>query len=234
MQYTDEVVLKFIIEGNQLMRRHYKQRVTLLNSLYDKMQEIKDKQDKDSELIDQALLEIFAIQDNLVNLATTTQNINPEEYFKYRRVSILNEIIQEIDDKEKIISHLQSELEELQKAISVRDTAIDVLEEHLDLETSSNFSMVDEIAEMEDIKDEFEERLLVFNTLSKYDPRYQALKILETHSQGISYIQLKYMLGTTPFQASKVIDELMRMDLIHRSLERDLLHVNTDLLSVMH
>ena len=62
----------------------------------------------------------------------------------------------------------------------------------------------------------------------------EALKILETHSQGISYIQLKYMLGTTPFQASKVIDELIRMDLIHRSIERDLLHVNTDLLAVMH
>jgi len=134
----------------------------------------------------------------------------------------LHEMIEDLERKEAIRMELIEELMRINANLKSRDELIEILEEYIDMEESSIYRLVENYSEAQEILEDSQREGAIFEVLSRNDPRLKALNALRNHPEGISIIQLSFMLGTTKYQATKIIEELLEMNLAERN--RNLLY----------
>ena len=79
------------------------------------------------------------------------------------------------------------------------------------------------MVEVQNIIDEYQNKLYTYDKLAKHDPRFKALEIISKHAGGISMTQLNFMLETSRYTGNKIIRELLDMNLIEQMGSTELL-----------
>lgn len=218
-------IINSIIEANELIKRQAAERIELLSNLFMLLDKVIKSNASNEELVDIALLEIHNINDRVSNYGIHEASELDENYLRRLRLQSINKIMGELDtlEEEKIL--LRKKLDEIYEGKDGRDELIAILEEYVELENASNYKLVTEIAEMEQLKYQFEKSMEMYSLLSKYDPRIKALEILDHHPQGISLHQMVQMLDISPYETRKIVNELVNLSMVDKSEGSDILRI---------
>lgn len=218
-------IINSIIEANELIKRQAAERIELLSNLFMLLDKVIKSNASNEELVDIALLEIHNINDRVSNYGIHEASELDENYLRKLRLQSINKIMGELDtlEEEKIL--LRKKLDEIYEGNDGRDELIAILEEYVELENASNYKLVTEIAEMEQLKYQFEKSMEMYSLLSKYDPRIKALEILDHHPQGISLHQMVQMLDISPYETRKIVNELVNLSMVDKSEGSDILRI---------
>ncbi len=223
MDVSNEI-LNSIIEGNKMLKRHAEQRLILINKIQEYIQTLET--DKSSEELELIIEEAIKIKDHLLDIGLSKMDDDTtKEYLRFKKLSVLNSIMKELDNKSDKIKQLERKIYIEEQNNNARDEVINVLEEHIHLEEATIYKIIEEISEYEELKHKMEIQFQTINLLTPFDPRYKALKILEKSPNGISQTQLKYMLGITPYEANKIITELINLKLVDKKPNSEILRV---------
>lgn len=218
-------IINSIIEANELIKRQAAERIELLSNLFMLLDKVIKSNASNEELVDIALLEIHNINDRVSNYGIQEASELDENYLRRLRLQSINKIMGELDtlEEEKIL--LRKKLDEIYEGKDGRDELIAILEEYVELENASNYKLVSEIAEMEQLKYQFEKSMEMYSVLSQYDPRIKTLEILEGHPQGISIYQLIQMLDISPYETRKIVNELINLSMVDKSEGSDIIKI---------
>lgn len=218
-------IINSIIEANELIKRQAAERIELLSNLFMLLDKVIKSNASNEELVDIALLEIHNINDRVSNYGIHEASELDENYLRKLRLQSINKIMGELDTLEEEKIFLREKLDELYEGNDGRDELIAILEEYVELENASNYKLVTEIAEMEQLKYQFEKSMEMYSLLSKYDPRIKALEILDHHPQGISLHQMVQMLDISPYETRKIVNELVNLSMVDKSEGSDILRI---------
>ena len=211
-----------------MIKRQAAERIELLSNLFTLLDKVIKNSGNNEELVDIALQEIHNLNEKVSNFEIQEASKLDENYLRKLRLQSINKIMGELDQLEDEKLFLRQKLDELYEGNDGRDELISILEEYVELENASNYKLVSEIAEMEELKYQFEKSMEMYSLLSRYDPRIQALKILERHLQGISIYQLINMLDISPYETKKIVDELVNLGMVDRTEGSDILKISVN------
>lgn len=213
-------ITKYILQGNDLIKSHAEQRHSLLKKII----AIINNGDN-SHLIDLALEEVSDLHQIVNSLESDLKDLPSGYYYKYKKLTFLHLIMKQLERKEKTREEIIDEIIQLDANLASRDELIDILEEYLSMENATINRLVDEYATLQEMIEHYKEMYQTYTKLSKYDPRYKAVEILKQNPQGMSLTQLSFMLGTTHYNAQKIIRELINIGLIERKENSQLLQI---------
>jgi hypothetical protein len=217
-------IINYILKGNAMMRRHAEERHGLLKQIIDHVNTVGEEK---TDLVNMALSEAANLQEEIENLETQIldkSEMNEQLYFKLMH---LNKMMRILDKKDERRSSLISEIMQYDANLLARDELIEILQEYIDMETASSHRLVAELSEAQTSIEEYNLQLDTYEKLSRHDPRFKALEILNDHPQGMSMTQLSFMLGTSQYEAQKVIQELIQFGMIGKR-SGDLIHSSTN------
>ena len=228
---VSEQILESIIEGNKMLKRHAEERIILVNKMQEYIHRISAR--KSGQELDKIIDKAIEIKDQMLELSLNQMdNESASDYMRYKKLSVLNSIIKELDEKSDRVQQLERKIYIEEQNNHARDEVINVLDEHIRLEEATIYKIIEEISEYEELKRKMEVQFETINLLTPFDPRYKALKILEKSPNGISQTQLKYMLGITPYEANKIINELVNLKLVDKRPDSELLRIPGTLITV--
>jgi len=138
------------------------------------------------------------------------------DYIKKQKLDYLNSQILELEQREQYRDELLTEIKRQEANKKSRDELIGILEEYIDIEEAKIYALVRDYSEAQEAVQEMESQGKTFELLSKNDPRMKAIEAIQSHPEGISIVQLSFMLGTTQYRANKIINELLELGLIER------------------
>lgn len=209
---TIRPIINSVIEANRLMKKHAEERLDVLSELFMNLDNIADEMG--GEFVEKILQEIHEIHMN-ISSPSDVESLEMELLQgQNKKLKTINKIMGELDIIENNLHKKQQKLSNINKSLMERDELINILEEYVELETASNYKILTEISDLENIKFNFEKSMNVYSLLSRYDPRIQALSILEKNPQGISKYQLITMLDISNYEAKKIVDELIEMKMV--------------------
>lgn len=211
---TNQKIIDGIIDASEMIKRHAEERLSILQRLADVIEKMDENTRNKARSVDNALNEIFSIKEEIQTQNMTQSLEDPEDYIRFQRLSILNEILKELEDKEKTLFSLQDQLRFINETIDRRDEVITILQNHGELDKLQNMTILAEIQETQEYIDQLDVTMATFDSIAQHDPRLKALNILNSHPQGISKMQLIYMLEITSYEAKKIIKELEDMEMI--------------------
>lgn len=215
-------IIKYILKGNEMMKRHAEQRQDLLKQI---ISIIENSDIKSSTLVNQAIDEVNTLKNHVNKLELQLTDLNSEDAFEYQRLKNLNNIFKELDNREFKRDALVEKVFQLDVNLDSRHELIDILQEYVDMESAQNHGLVAEISETSDLIEDYQSKLFTYDKLARHDPRFKALEILGKHPQGMSFTQLNFMLETSRFESTKIIKELLTMQLVERVNDGELLRV---------
>lgn len=195
-------MIELILKGNDMIKRHAEERQVLLKQIVDAANNGKVRKDP-KQVLDE--------------LDASGDDFNTSEYYKVTKLAYINAMIAELDFKKEQKAQLVDSIMQIDANLLSREELMGILSEYVEMEEAMIMKFVGNYSEAQEILQDNQEEIKVYDVLSSNDPRYKALKVLDDHPQGISITQLSFMLGTTHFHAQKIIRELTLMELIERS-----------------
>ncbi len=212
--------MDYILKGNEMMRRHAEERHRVLKQIIILINEMESNS---SPEVNDALLEAVSIQDEIDNLES--QILSSDDRQLYFKLNHLNKMIKILDQREERRVELIDSVMQIDANLLARDELIDIMKEYVDMEEAAIHRLVAELSEAQTTIEEYNAQLNTYEKLSKHDPRFKALEIINKHPQGMSKKQLAFMLGTSQYEARKVITELTNFGMIEsRSDDSELIH----------
>ncbi|MHA2089352.1 MAG: hypothetical protein ACW98K_00725 [Candidatus Kariarchaeaceae archaeon] len=214
-------IISYILKGNEMMRRHAEERHLLLKQIIGIINQLEDDQ---STLVNQAIIEASNIQEEIELLENNLIDESETQTHLQFRLRQLNKMMKILDQKDERRTTLINEVMQADANLLSRDELIEILQEYLDMETASAHGLVAELSEAQTQIEEYNNQLNTYEKLSKHDPRFKGLEILNQHPEGMSMTQLSFMLGTSQYEAHKIIQELVEFGMIERKHDGELIH----------
>ncbi len=217
-------IINSVIDANKLIKRHAEERLNVLSDLFSELDVLINQDENSINLIETTFQEIHDIHESVNSTADTKLDLELIAV-QEKKLKSINKIIGELDVLEENKEYLEKSIEAVDKSIEDRDELISILSEYVELETASNYKILAEIAELENIQYNFEKSMNMYSMLSRYDPRIQTINILEKYQNGISKYQLIKMLDISDYEAIKIIDELIALKMIETRGSNTILHL---------
>lgn len=212
-------MINYILKGNSMMRRHAEERHILIKQII----KLTDNIDEgNSVLVHKAIKEATIIQEEIDQLEShIIDDQDSQVYFKLRH---LNKMMKILDRKGERRENLVDEVMQIDANLLARDELVAILSEYLDMESATVYRLVGELSETQSKIEQYNVQLNTYEKLSKHDPRFKALEILNKHPEGMSITQLGFMLGTSQYEAHKIIQILISLEMIVRNHNGELIH----------
>jgi DNA-binding transcriptional regulator YiaG len=140
----------------------------------------------------------------LVKFETKDNNLEKQQH-----LDKLNDRIEDLDFKFEQRDHLLRELAQSDVNITSRNELLTIITEYADMEEASIYKMVANYSEVQEIQGKIKKELDLLETLSSNDPRVKAVEIVRKRPEGMSITQLSFLLGTSQYQATKIIKQLV-------------------------
>ncbi|MCY3410344.1 MAG: hypothetical protein INQ03_01795 [Candidatus Heimdallarchaeota archaeon] len=221
---TINTILASMAEINELLIVQANERKVLMDEILHQKEKLETRIRTYSDAVD-------LVHDNIDSLNTTLTDLSIQEikddpiYKLCKKVENINSVIGKLDLLQEKKLELEIKNQELNKKTDDRDELIAILSDYVQLEQASNYKLLGEINDLEDRIEAYKQDIDVHNNLSRFDPRLRALKIIETHPQGISKHQLVKMLDVSNYESFKILNDLKQLNLILMSDVSDIIHV---------